>query len=445
MSMERWVLPLLSSLVSASLSCSAGAPDSTGSGDASGSTDDMSWTAAGDDLSVATGDDLSGTGPVDLVGADGTAPGCSAMQYQAMRAPAALLVLLDRSASMDVGGKWTASSQAIIKAMDQDAFDGISLGLIAAPAVGTGAGPMCIFGIPVSCIPPSAPQVSIQAAGTNKSSAASGVRSQILAWLNGATPARGLGDAGPLYAGTQAALTALRAWPTTGKRVLVIVTDGSLNCGALASPARPGFNDCNGCTNEWEDPRNLMTLVGSANTDASKPVDTFVIGVPGSDTYDATGCSQPPYYMRGALSAIAYAGSPANVPAGCTGKTFTPPGANPAVSCHVDMAQGGLNATALAAQISQIRSKALGCEYQPPPPPDGGMLDRGKVNVSYTVGGTTTQAVRRKNQTDPCTDRACWDYNATGNIVLVGKSCTEVTAGAGVQVHIGVGCTTVAG
>lgn len=384
--------------------------------------------------------DLSAAAPADLNG--GMTTECAAVEVSARQAPAALLVLLDRSSSMADGNKWAAAAQAIVQAIDQDAFDNMTIGLMAAPS-GTVKGPQCVFNLQVSCVAPPFPQVDLQAAGTLKSTAATGVRRDIRSWLQSNTPdTNPLGDASPLYAAAVNALTALQGWPQEGKRILLTVTDGTLSCGQLAN--RPGFPDCNGCTRDWEDPANLVKLFDTAKKDSQKPVDSFLVGVPGADSFDAMGCNFPPYHMRLALSAIGYAGSPENAPAGCTGKTFTQAGADPAVSCHFDMTQGGFSAAALASVIGQIRGKLLGCVYDLPQV-DGGVVERGQVNLTYTVNGTKTPAVRRKNPSDTCLDRACWDYNAAGKIELIGKSCEDVKKNSDVQVRIGVGCATVVG
>ena len=264
--------------------------------------------------------------------------GCGTAEYQATQPPAALLVVLDRSSSMANDNKWFQATQAVTKALDENAFDDLTLGLYAAPTAKTIMGPACIFGLPVACEAPAAPQIALASSGTAKSAAASGVRHDIKAWLAANPPTSGIGDASPLYAAVQAATVALKALPLDGKRILFIVTDGTISCNEFSS--RPGFADCNGCSHDWEDPSNLVSLLGQNHADAQRPIDTFLVGVPGADTYDSSGCNFPPYHMRLALSAMAYAGSPDSVPAACNGKTFTKGGADPGSSCHFDMTQG---------------------------------------------------------------------------------------------------------
>ena len=380
--------------------------------------------------------DLSASGEQDLARTCGTAT------YVAKQSPAALLVLLDRSASMADNNKYVSAAQAIVQAIDADVFDTMAVGLMAAPS-GTVAGPACIFNLPVACQSPPFPQVDLAVAGMNKSNAAMGVRHDIKAWLTANSPDTGAGDATPMYGAIQAAFGALAAvpgLPPSAKRILLVVTDGSWDCTQFS--ARSGYPDCNGCDHEWEKPENVVSLVSMQEMDPNTPVETFVVGVPGADTYDASGCNFPPYHMRAGLSAIAYAGSPANAPANCTGKTFMDASPDPQVSCHFDLTQGNFNTQALADAIGQVRGKVLGCVFELPAL-DGGMVDPGEVNVSYTVNGMSTDLYRRADPNNPCTTDGCWDYTNDGRVELFGKACTDVGASPDAQVDISLGCATI--
>lgn len=373
--------------------------------------------------------------------ADLTFTGCASADYQARQAPAAMMVVLDRSSSMADNGKWLTASHAIVEALDQDVFDSMWVGFYAAPS-GSAAGPACIGGLPVACQAPAFPQIDLQPAGANKSTDPMGVRHDIKTWVANNQPDNGLGDASPLYAGIQAALLSLSEWKPDGKRILFVVTDGTLSCAQFSM--RPGFGDCNGCDHDWEDPNNIADLLRKANQADKKPVESFVVGVPGADSYDPQGCGYPPYHMRLALSAIAYAGSPKNVPAGCDGTMFTRAGGDPKLSCHFDMTQGKFDSQTLADTISQIRGKVLGCVYDLPKP-ETGTVDRDRVNVEYTLGGGTTKLYRRKDKGNECKDAGCWDYNPDGKVELLGKACEDVKGARDVKVKIVVGCATVLG
>jgi hypothetical protein len=390
---------------------------------------------------VADNDD----GMIPVPRPDGGFMGCASTEYDAHQSPAALLVVLDRSSSMAMGNKWNYAAQAIVKALDQDVFDTMAVGLLASPS-GSETGPACIFNLPVSCQSPPFPQIDLKMAGTQKSGAGSGVRSDIKTWLSTNTPDAGIGDATPLYSAMQSGIEALKNWTVAGgKRLMLVVTDGTLSCNQLSAPMRPGFPDCNGCTVDWEHPQNIIDLLKGANQDKTQPIESFMVGVPGADTYDKTGCNYPPYYMRGALSAIAYAGSPNNVPANCTGKMFTAPSSDPAVSCHFDLTQGNFNVQALADDISLIRGKVLGCSFALPQPPSG-TLNRFQVNVEYTTAdGTKHQLFKRKDTQNQCLESGCWDYSQDQQVQLIGKACDDVSAMTDVKVKIVVGCDTVIG
>ncbi|HUH02283.1 MAG TPA: hypothetical protein VML75_09815 [Kofleriaceae bacterium] len=391
------------------------------------------------DASIA---DAAGTAGDAAPAADSAFEGCAEATYQAEQRPTALLVVLDRSQSMGQANKYAFAAQAIVQALDQDVFDAVAVGLYAAPSAEV-AGPECLFNLPVACQVPPFPVVDLAVAGAEKSSAAAGVRRSIKDWLNAHSTVGMYGDASPLYGALEVAIASLQAWPEDGNRILMVVTDGSISCNELSVPARPGYQDCNGCTRDWEDPSNLVQLLAAARADADEPIETFVVGVPGADTYDPTGCEYPPYRMRAALSAIAYAGSQ-HTPAACDGTSFTQAAPDPALSCHFDMTQGNFSIQQVADALSYVRGEVLGCVFDLPEPPVGMELDLGEINVEYTADGSVTQLGKRANPADTCDATGCWDYiNSNTQLELFGRACTEVKTGASVQVRIITGCQTV--
>jgi hypothetical protein len=385
--------------------------------------------------------DMSVPSNADLTGVIG---GCMVSStYSAQQTPAAMMVLLDRSSSMADNNKFPTAAQAIVDAIDQDVFNSMSLGLYMSPNTGTVTGPACIFNTPVACGNPTLAQVALYPAGTMKSSAGSGQRSLIYSAMANASPDSGLGDATPLYGAINASITALQSYSTT-KRILMVLSDGTIDCTSLASPVRPAYTDGNGCK-DWENPSNIVSLLQTANQDPNKPVETFIVGVPGADTYDASGVNYPPYHMRLALSAFAYAGSPSNVPANCTGKTYVQTGGDPTVSCHFDMTQqGGFTATALAAAIAQVRGKVAACSYDLPMPA-GVTIDKTQVNVVLTTDGKSQNLYRRQDQTNTCAQTGCWDYSSDGKVQLIGAACSAAQAAGQIDVKVSVGCQTIVG
>jgi len=364
--------------------------------------------------------------------------GCGTSTFQAKALPAAMMFVLDKSGTMAGGGKYASAQAAIAQAIDVDAFDSMHLGLLGYPTSNV-SGPACLFGIPVLCGVSGLPQVPLGPAGKDKSSASSGVRHNIYQWLVANAPQPGNGDANPTYDALTSGINALKAWPVSGKRILFYITDGGASCASLSS--RPGYADGNGC-NDWEHPETIVSLVKAAHDDATAPIDTVVVGVPGASSHGEDG-NVPPYSVRLALSAYAAAGSPATIPATCTGKTYTQSTQDPAVSCHFDMTTGSYSAATLAAAIASIRGQLLGCTYELPTAAGGGVVDREAVNVSVGNGTASADLYRRKDASNTCAADGCWDYTPDGKIELIGKACQDVKTAADAKVQIVVGCQTV--
>jgi hypothetical protein len=385
-------------------------------------------------------------GPLDTFGPDWPPAGdttCASVSEVAKQAPAALLIVLDRSSSMTTNGKWLAAQQAIVKAINMDPFDNLSLGLLAYPAFSVPA-PSCLLFVPqVSCGVSGLPQVALADSGALKSQASSGPRREISTWLSSNGPDTTMTDASPGYDALAAAIKALQSHPVDGKRLLLFITDGGFSCTSMSSPPRPGYSD--GLCPDWEHPDTVIQLLSQARSDAAKPVSTFIVGVPGSDSTGAMQgqYSTAPYHMRLALSAYAHAGSPASTPAGCDGKSFSQSGADPKVPCHFDMTVGPFDADALASTIGDIRGKALGCTYALPKVVGKLVVNKDKVNVRITVDGKPSVIPRRLLATDECLIRGCWDYDAAGQVELVGLACGQVKSAKDAMVEILVGCMTI--
>jgi len=300
-------------------------------------------------------------------------------------------------------------------------------------------GPSCVFGVPVACGVPLALQVPVEAAGTAKSSAATGPRRAIRNWLTANSPASGGGDTLPLYDLVTLALSAAGSAPETGERLVLLVSDGSPGCGQLAS--RPGFTDCNGCDHEWENPNNIITLVANAQTSPQQPVDTFLVGAPGADTTGAN-CNSPPYSMRAAFSAIAYSGAPNYVPTTCTGRTWAMSDPDPAIPCHSDQTAGGFSSASVGFALAAARAAVVGCRFQLPTGPGGTPLNQSEVNVQYRVGAATVGIPKRSSPSTDCSVQGCWDYAGTSEIDFFGHACQDAKLAQSIQVEVLTGCPT---
>jgi hypothetical protein len=417
--------------IGAYLGCSASKKTSLGS---SGSE------TAGSGGASASG--VGGSG-VTVTSGQGGGEACVKFTASAKLSPAAMLILVDRSASMADNNKWAFAAQSIVQALDQPVFDTMSVGLMAVPS-GTVNAPQCvaIFGLSkVACAVPAFPQVDVKLAGKLKSSDASGVRKEIKDYFKITQPQTDDPDSTPMYGGIQLGLSTLKALDM--KRILLIVSDGSWCCNVFSN--RPGYDDCNGCTREWENPQNFIDLLAAANKDPKTPVETFVVGVPGADTYDPSGCNYPPYRMRAALSAIGYAGAPNFAPANCNGKTYSQAAMDPTTSCHVDLTKNNFDAQALADTIKKVRSQVVGCVYPLPAAPPGEMIDLNAVNVEVTINGTKQVVKKRSDKMDTCAADGCWDYDdkMPPSVVLIGKTCNDVNNANTVDVSIKFGCASV--
>jgi hypothetical protein len=403
---------------------------------ASNNGDDAGSSSGGKDGSMG-GDALVGADVISIDAPFNADAGCATGNYQADFLPAAMLVVLDGSGTM-AGTKWSTAQQAIVTAIDENAFDSAYLGLLVYPT-SLVPGPACILGIDVACGVSGLAQVPLALAGMNKSSDPTGVRHDIYQQLVASAPAAGPGNGNPGYLAIQNGISILQSWPVTGKRILFYITDGGASCASVSSPMRPGYDDGNGCP-DWEYPTSIATLVQNANNDPTSPVNTIFVGVTGADT--TSGVNNPPYSVRLAMSAEAWAGSPQTCDPNCNGKVFTQSGGDPSMPCHFDMSVN-YSPTILANAINQIRGSLLGCVFDVPQP-DGGTVNPGEVNVQYTSNGMTVELAKRANSSNMCTTgNGCWDYNSSGQIVLIGPACTTVEGDPNADVQIVVGCQTI--
>lgn len=386
---------------------------------------------------------------------------CAKFTAEAKQAPAAMLVVLDKSASMTVSNKWGTAQLSVVSAIDRDVFDTMSLGLTTFPHSFVDP-PQCLcdylcggpgvcdiqtcklfLGDGVSCGVSLLPQVPLAFAGPEKSNASSGVRHDIYQYLVGNSPLSNSDDGSPIYDALDGAYQAIKLFQGVDKRIVVLVTDGGFSCTSLSN--RPGYSD--GACPDWEYPDGVNALIKAAHDDPSTPVSTFIVGLPGSDS---TGAQQgsyatAPYAMKLALSTYAVSGAPESVDPACDSTAvFTQGGAAPAVPCHIDLTTGGFDANKLAQAIADIRGKALGCVYELPEPAPGEVIDQTQVNVELTVDMMASATLpKRVDPGDDCLAEGCWDYTSEGKIELLGKACTDVTDAIEAKVDILVGCQTI--
>jgi hypothetical protein len=195
------------------------------------------------------------------------------------------------------------------------------------------------------------------------------------------------------------AIAYMRAVKVDGQRLVILITDGD-----------PTACDA---TNQVAD-----VITAAANGFGGTPkIATYVIGVPGSTVQN--------------LSQVAAAGGGKRVPT-CIGGTLDPLNA-----CHYQIGAGNVQAD-LQKALYDITNKARTCLFKiPPSTGDAATFDPGQVNVDLTAGGTTTELVRDVTHTNG------WDYtDGNTTITIFGASCDTVLYDNTSLVDIVFGCPT---
>lgn len=464
--LERWaILTALGAVVSAS-ACSGASSSGGGAGGsaASGATGGSGGSLATGGSGGAAGSGGTGGGSGGSIatggsgGSGGSGAECARFTEEAKTIPTAIMFVLDRTSSMVTNGRWQAATQAIATTMDKPGFDGVGLGLLTYPSFAVQK-PPCLILIPtVMCGVNQLLDVQIGDTGTAKSNVIGSQRNAIYDKLTTLQPDNTHSDASPGYEALRGAIIALRQYAMTpgGRRILIFVTDGGFSCASVTNGLRPGYSD--GLCPDWEYPTSVISLIDNAYNPQNppdpvgdqRPVWTFVVGVPGSNSNGAPQGSfaTPPYSMRAALSAYAYHGSPTTVPPSCDGLDFpdaTTP--EPSVPCHYDMSSGTFNAQALSDVLEGIRGQTLACDFGLPEPPPNETINRDEVNVVLTVNGAD-QSIPQCGSSNFCDTNPGWRYGdaAQGQdpnrIYLDDVACALVKGADGARVNVKVGCST---
>jgi Mg-chelatase subunit ChlD len=207
--------------------------------------------------------------------------------------------------------------------------------------------------------------------------------------LTNSMPADATGNSTPTYGAVKGALMAATAYQDahpTHKVTLVLATDGEPNaCGATTI----------------DDIANLAKSARNYNG-----VLTYVIGVAGSSIAN--------------LDKIAAAG-----------------GTTAAYDITNDI-------SLFSKKMEEIRSAALGCEFEIPPPPDSQVIDPDKVNFSYTPKGVgMSKVLLRADNLADCNNKPGWYFDSNGaptKIILCPASCTTVQADTSAKISVLFGC-----
>jgi hypothetical protein len=100
-----------------------------------------------------------------------------------------------------------------------------------------------------------------------------------------------------------------------------------------------------------------------------------------------------------------------------------------------------------SAKIAEIRTEALGCDFELPSPPNGQALNPDKVNFTYTPKGVgTPKILPRADDLADCSDQPGWYYDSHDGptkILLCPASCATVRADSNAKVSVLFGCASV--
>lgn len=201
------------------------------------------------------------------------------------------------------------------------------------------------------------------------------------------------------------ALAVLRSAPAE-RRFLVLATDGAASS-CLGCDAGCSFGELD---------RDNEALVSAIAAAAGEGIPTFVIGVPGSQSY------------REILSRMASAAGTAR--AGCSDSG--------PVYCHHDLTDPSLDfGTALRDALASIGEAVVSCEYEIPENPDGS-FDETRVNVRVIEEDGSEGVIGRD-----ATRANGWDYSDDGErIILHGEACDRAESLRGGRIDVLFGCPT---
>lgn len=333
---------------------------------------------------------------------------CAAATYTGKKIPASLLVLLDRSASMQDMGKWSGAVSALTSAL-ASADDALPVGLLFFPE-----GKFNSSGLAACALNPAAAGCAALYADSGckdiKTSPDVAVapllmsRATIDAKLSSTDPN---GDTTPTRWALKNAWAIMSSIAAKGDRFVVLVTDGEPTTHQPKTAVGPLMIPESAI--ECADEKTIEDETLAAAT-MSTPVKTFVIGAPGSEKGSAF------------LSQVAI-----------NGKTQRSPTCSPSKGdCHYQIGSASFSAD-LAKALEDITGKIATCIFEVPTGTD---VDPGKVNV--TVDGMNL--FRDETHGDG------WDYTdgSHSKIELHGPACDKVKTGAsaGIAVKILLGCKT---
>ena len=407
-----------------------------GSG-ANGSGADGSGDAAGTDGSGLAGASATGTGATGSgTGATGTGASgsfvdenqdgipdneCAAVWTDTEAVPAILHFVIDKSTSMNESApstgsmsKWEATRAALV-----DAFPNMPSSLAVGEFFYPNADGGCVQpetgGVPIA--PLTAPQVQALQDG-------------VMAIANPTNPA-GTPTHDAWREGLRELMLTLNDPPAgfeSARGYLVLVTDGmpvrTLNCG------RADGNNIAVTEAQFDE-----FIDDVAATSQNTGIQTFVIGVPGSenDNQVPTVNGVPEYQPRTKLSEVAIAGQTATAGCSTTGPNY----------CHIDMTDPSIDFVAeLTRVVGDISVSVASCEYPVPVNTNPMLIVDPFVPllVNYFPGGSSTP--ESLPQSVGCDTGVGWDYTdaSESSITLCPTTCNTIREDPAAEIRVSLGC-----
>lgn len=308
---------------------------------------------------------------------------CATSSDEATLVPLNMIVMFDRSGSMDSNNKWDDSTAALRAFLQDPGTAGLRVALRFFPTNDGCNGNSCATNV---CAVP-----EVDAAELTSDPAPMDQQEELLvSAINNEDP---LGNDTPIHAAlggaTQWAKNYLVTNPTE-KAVVVLVTDG----------------EPNGCP---EGSNTIASLAAEAFNSAG--VYTYAVGLEGS--------------QESLMNLIAQQG-------GTTQGIFIGSGANAEQE--------------LLTALQAIRGNQLACEFQMPESTNGEEIDPNKVNVEYTASsGGQPQVIQQVADAATCGPGGGWYYDnplEPSAITLCPSTCQAVQADSEGSIRVVVGCAT---
>jgi Mg-chelatase subunit ChlD len=369
----------------------SGSGGATGGGDMF-SNSDASVASGGSGMTAAAG--TGGIGNAADSGPLTAGNACGVGMARAMLKPVNMLVMFDRSQSMEDDDKWPNATAALVSFFENPGAAGLRVALRFFPHDEPAAGCTEDGCDAVACSQPLVPigELTADAAPSDAQEGA------LVDAIGNSAPGNRNGGGGgtPIYAALDGALrwaTSYRSMHPDETTVVIFVTDG----------------EPNGCDEDFD---NISALAADAL--ANSGVTTYAIGLEGSNEAQMDQLANAGGTMQGI-----YIGNSANAE------------------------------QELLTALTAIRGMVLSCDFPLPEPTDASMMiDPAKINVTFTPSAGTAGTLRQVPDDASCGTSKAWHYDMPqdpARIVLCPATCDLVRADPDAKLEILLGCATCGG